>query len=171
MRNTIYIIAVFILIIFQVGVLGPLHLTETNLPLVFVVVAAIISDFDSGLIITVTAGLFLTLLSDSTVGIVMLDFLLTFLGLYLVVNYLIAKEPNQIILFSSSASATVCYFVLYIVLASVWNFFHLSNLVVDLKYIFGQQLPENLILNFIFTYPIFRYFILIEKLFPKLKNA
>jgi hypothetical protein len=166
MRPIIWFLSLFILLIFQAGVLAPLHLAPISLILIMIVAAALLADFNSGLGLTLIGGLLLDFSSGVPDGLVTMSLLCVFLLLYFIVNSVLAREPSQIILFSSVASATIAYFVIFLSLNQIFSLVHLTTNL-GVKYVLTVELPLSLLFNLIFTYPIFQYYLWVQKLINK----
>jgi hypothetical protein len=152
MKYIIWFLSLFFLLVIQAGVLVPLHVPAVNLILVMVVAATLLSEFEFALGLTLTGGLLLDFVSGTPDGILTASTLIVFLLLYFIVNSIIAREPNQIILFSSVAATTIGYFLI------VELFYHTGY-----KFVLTRQLPWALLFNLLLTYPVFMYYLLIQK--------
>ncbi|MEJ0021278.1 MAG: hypothetical protein WDN47_01710 [Candidatus Doudnabacteria bacterium] len=162
MRPIIWFLSLFLLLIIQAGVLVPLHLAPVNLVLVMIVVAVLLADFNLGLGLTLTGGLLLDFVSGSPDGLVTMSLLGVFLLLYFIVNSVLAREVTQIILFTSVAVSTVAYFALFLIFNRIFGLFGLDT-ALDLPYMLSVGLPLMLLFNLIFTYPIFQYYLWMQK--------
>lgn len=168
MRPFIWFFSLFLLLIVQAGILIPLHLAPVNLILIMVVSCALLTELNLSLILTLTGGLLLDFVSGTPEGLVTMSLLVVFLLLYFVLNSIIAREPNQIILFSSVAAATVAYFIVFLILNQVFGFLRLGT-ALDTAYILRHELPLTIFFNLMFTYPVFQYYLWIHKWQIRLK--
>ena len=169
-RYFIWFLSLFLLLVVQAGVLVPLHLAPVNLILIMVVVAVILSDFDFGLILAILGGLLLDFVSGSSDGLATMSLLGAFLVLFFVVNTVLSREVSQIILFTSVIASTVSYFIFFLLFNQLFRIFGLSaNLSVN--YILTTELPLTLLFNIIFTYPVFQYYLWLQKLTHSKKVA
>lgn len=165
MRNLLWFFAVLIMLFIQTGILFPLRLTPVNLILIMVCSAALISEFNTGLIIAMIGGLLMDFLSGSPDGLITASLLFVFLILYFVLNSLISREPNRFVLFSAVAVATVGFFAFFLGFNQVFSFFKISNSI-NLEYYFSVQLPIALVLNLVLTYPVFKFCLWVQNLIP-----
>ncbi len=159
MKPFLWFLAILLLIIIQAGILIPLNLTAANLVLIFLVSAVLLSDFDQALALTLVSGLLLDFLSGLPDGVIMISLFAIFLILYFVVNTVLEREPNQIVLFTSVAAATIGFYLLIFVLRGLR----------DPAFLLLNQLPKALVLNLIFTFPVFRYYSKINQWLTHLK--
>jgi hypothetical protein len=153
-------------LIIQAGALVPLHLAAANLILIMVAVAGVLADFNLGLELALTGGLLLDFLSGVPDGIVTMSLLCVFLLLYFIVNSVLARESSRIILFTSVASASLAYFIIFLLFNQLFSLFRLTANF-DIPYVLTVRLPLSLLLNLIFTYPVFQYYLLVQKLASK----
>jgi hypothetical protein len=160
----------FLLLIIQAGVLIPLHLAPVNLILVTVAVAVLLADFNLGLSLTLIGGLLLDFSSGSPDGLITMSLLAVFLVLYFVVNTVLAKEPNQKVLFTAVFTATIGYFLFFLLFNQLFSLFHLSTSLGN-QYLLTRQLSVTLLFNLILTYPILKYYQWVEKLTLKFKSS
>ncbi|OGE80268.1 MAG: hypothetical protein A2660_01025 [Candidatus Doudnabacteria bacterium RIFCSPHIGHO2_01_FULL_45_18] len=156
MRNAIWILALFALVLVQGGILAPLKIEPINLLLVAVVSATILCTLNQGLLIVIVSGLFLDFLSRTPDGLVTASLLILFLILWFVLNEILAREPNLLIVFSSVAASTILFFLIF----TLFNSFFVQP---DIRYIFLTQLPLTLLWNLVLTYPVFKYFFWIHE--------
>lgn len=162
MKLIIWFLSLFILLVIQAGVLMPLHLAPVSLILIMVVVSALLADFNFGLGLSLAGGLFLDFASGTPDGLITMSILCVFVLLYFIVNSVLARDASQIILFTSVASATIAYFIIFLLLDQIFGLFQLTA---DLgyKYVLTVQLPLAVLFNLIFTYPVLKYYLWIQK--------
>ena len=168
MKYLIWLLAIFLLLVFQVGVLLPLHLTPVNLILVFLVVTVVMSDFDSSLVIALIGGMMLDLISGTADGMISLSMFTIFLILYFILHALVNKEPSNLILFSSVAVTSIVYFFVFLAFNAIFLIFRL-NQTLDYKYFLGSELILTLFFNLLFTYPVFKYYSYVQSWVTRLK--
>ncbi len=169
MKYLIWLFSIFFLLVIQIGALMPLQITAVNLILVFLVVAIVISDFDTSLAIALIGGVMLDLISGSADGIISMTMFSIFLIMYFILHTLLHKEPSMLILFSSVAITTIIYFFVFLGLNSIFLVFHLNH-VMDYKYFFGDKLISNLFFNLLFTYPVYKYYSVVQSWVTHLKS-
>jgi hypothetical protein len=169
MRNIIWFLSLFILLVIQAGILLPLHISHINLILIVVALAALLSDFNQGLVITVLGGLLLDFLSGSADGLLSMSMVISFLIVHLLLNEILARDANRFILAASVGGATVIYFAAFIVLTQIFGWIGLAG-EPDTRYLLSVQLPLSMMWNLIFTYPIFLFYTLIQNLVSKLPS-
>lgn len=160
MRNLIWLLALIVLLLVQQGILQPLHITSVHVVLIVTAIASLLSDFDQGLIIVLLGGLILDMLSPSLDGVVSISLVTVFLILHLILNEFLAKEPNQLILFSTVAVSTILFFAIFMILDQT----------VDAGYQLRVKMPMMVISNLIITYPIFKFYTWIQNLVSKLPS-
>ncbi len=160
MRYIIWTIAIFTLLILQGGIFLSFNMELISLPLLIVIISLLFSDFDFALFLAFISGLMLDFLSGSS-GVVLTAFVCTFLIMYFVINNVLDREPNLMILFSAVAAGTAAYFSVYLGVNQVLGIFQ-GTVPVNYKIFFLQDLPKALILNLIFTYPIFQFYTFVE---------
>jgi hypothetical protein len=157
MKPLIWFVSLFLLLIVQAGVLLPLRLAPVNLILVMILVAVLLSDFGLGLGLTITGGLLLDFVSGAPDGLITMSLLGIFLLAYFVLNTLLSRDPNQVILFTTVAGGTAAYIIFFLLFNQFFKIFHLGT-PVGVGYLFKVELPLSLLFNLIFTYPIFQYY-------------
>lgn len=162
MKYIIWFISIFLLLVFQAGVLVPLHLAPVNLILVLVVTAVLLADFNLAIGLTLAGGLMLDFISGVPDGLVTMSLLLVFLFLYFVVNYVLSREASQLVLFTSVAVGTASYYLFFLAFDQIFGIFHL-NAIFSVNYLLTVELPATLLFNLIFTYPIYLYFLQTQK--------
>jgi hypothetical protein len=169
MRNIIWFLALFFLLLVQGGILLPLHLVPVNLILVTVAMAVILSDFNQGLVITVLGGLLLDFVSGSPDGLISISLLVVFLIMRVVLNEILSREPNRFILAASVAGSTLIYFLTFLAVDRLFGFFNLTQKP-EIGYLLSVQLPLTMMWNLIFAYPIFRFYSVVQNLASKLPH-
>lgn len=162
MRPIIWLLSLLLLLIIQAGVLVPLNLTPVNLILVMVTVAVLLADLNLGLGLAITGGVLLDLAAGTPDGLMALSLLCVFLFLYWIVNSALAREPSQVILFTSVAAGTIAYFIIFLLLNRVFGVFGLSA-GLSTRYVLTVELPWSLMFNLLFTYPVFQYYLKVQK--------
>ncbi|HEX9503200.1 MAG TPA: hypothetical protein VF974_02655 [Patescibacteria group bacterium] len=163
MRNIIWLIALFILLLIQGGILLPLHLAPVNLILIVVALATILSDFKQGLIITILGGLLMDFVSGSPDGLITMSLLIVFLILHLILKEFLSREPNRFILVATVASGTILFYFAFLVVDQLFGIIHLAEKS-DVRYLLSVQLPLAVMWNLIFSYPVFQYYFLTQSL-------
>ncbi len=166
-RNIIWFIALFLLLLIQGGILLPLHISPVNLILVVVALSTILSDFKQGFIITLFGGLMLDFISGSPDGLITMSMIIVFLVLHLILREFLSREPNRFILAATVVVATIFYYLAFLVTDRLFVIVHLAEKA-DVGYLLTVQLPLSMMWNLIFAYPIFLYYSLIQNLASKL---
>ncbi len=169
MRNIIWFLVILFLILVQAGIFLPLHIAPVNLILILIVVSAILSDFTQGLAITLMGGVLLDFISGTPDGLISMSLVLTYLIVGFVLNEILSREANRLIIFASVAFGNIVYFLVFVSLTWLFRFFHLTN-TVDTKYLLSVQLPLALMWNTIFAYPIFIFYSWVQNLSQKLPS-
>jgi hypothetical protein len=169
MRNIIWFLALFLLLIIQAGILVPLSILPINLVLVTIALAAILIDFDTGLFISLVGGTFLGFVSGAADAILLLSSVVEFLIVYFIVHEVLARDPNRLILFGSAGFGTVIYFATYLGMVSLLGILGLVHKS-DLNFILSNQLPLTLMWNLVFVYPVLFYLNMVEKLIRRLSR-
>jgi cell shape-determining protein MreD len=169
MRNIIWFIALFLLLLVQGGILLPLRMAPVNLILIIVAMAVVLSDFNQGLVITLVGGLLLDFVSGSPDGLVSMSLLAVFLVMRFVESEILSREPNRFILAVSVAASTVLYFCVFLAVDRLFGFFNLTPKP-EVGFILSVQLPLTLMWNLIFAYPIFKFYSLTQNLASKLPH-
>jgi hypothetical protein len=167
MRNIIWFIAILFLVLIQAGVFMPLHIAPINLVLIVVVMAVILSDFSQGLAITLIGGILLDFISGTPDGLISMSLVTTYLIVGFVLNEILSREASRLIIFVSVAFGTIIYFLVFVSLAWLFRYFHLTS-IVDTKYLLSVQLPLTLMWNVLFAYPVFIFYSWIQNLAHKL---
>ena len=162
-HHLIWFLAILFLLLLQISVFTPLRLSLLNLLLVLIVVSLIFASFDFGLAISLLCGILLDFLSGSADGVISFTLVSVFLLMYFVINFIVAREPSLIILFSSVIGATIGYYLVFVAFNQLFGLFGLSDSI-NYTNLFRDQLSISLILNLAFTYPILRFYLFIEKL-------
>ncbi len=162
MRGLIWFSSLFILLIIQGGVLVPLHLSPVNLILIIAVVAVLLADFNLSLGLTLTGGLLLDFVSGTPDGLVTMSLLVVFLLLYFVVNSVLSRNVTLVILFSSVATATIAYFILFLLFNRLFGLLGLHS-PLSVSFLLTRQLPLTLFFNLLLTYPVLQYYLWIQK--------
>ncbi len=168
-RNIIWFIALFILLLVQGGILLPLHIAPVNLILITVALATILSDFKQGFIITLLGGLLLDFVSGSVDGLITMSLVSVFLILHLILKEFLSRDPNIYILAATVAGATLLYYFAFLGVNQLFGILNLATKS-DTGYLLKVQLPLAMMWNLIFSYLIFHYYILVQKLASKLPS-
>ena len=170
-RNIIWLIGILGLLILQTAVLLPLGVGPVNLLLVLVVVSLLFAGFDFGLGLAVGAGVILDFLSGAPDGIFALTFVVVFLLLYFIINNVLSREPNLLILFSSVAASTISYFIFLMIFNQLFKVVHLGS-EINWRAVVLSDLPWSLFFNLLATYPVSRYYLAFENFNQRfIKNA
>jgi hypothetical protein len=167
MRNIIWFLALFILLLIQGGVLLPFHMVPVNLILIVVALTTILSDFKPGLIITLLGGLLLDFLSGSADGLITMSLLIVFLVLQLILSEFLSREPNKFILAATILGATIVYYLAFFIASKLFVVFGLADNP-DARYLFTILLPLAIMWNLLFAYPVYLYYIVVQNLASKL---
>jgi len=170
MRNIIWFVALFLLLLIQGGILLPLHIAPVNLILIMVAMAVILSDFNQGLAITLIGGLLLDFVSGSPDGLVSISLLTVFLIMRVVMNEILSREPSYYILAASVAVSTLVYFLAFLAVDRLFGIFSLTQKP-EVGYILSVQLPLTIMWNLIFAYPIFLLYSFVQNLASKLPHG
>lgn len=168
MRPLIWFLSLFILLVVQAGILEPLRLSPVNLVLIMVVVVSLSADFNLGLGLTIAGGLLLDFVSGSPDGLVTMTLMAIFLILYFVVNSVLSREPNQMVLFTAVAAATISYFIFFLLFNQLLGLLNLSTSL-GVGYLFTRELPLMLVFNLLLTYPVLKYYQWVQGLTLKFK--
>jgi len=169
MKFILWLIAIFVLLIVQVGILKPLNIFPVNLLLIVITIAALTFEFEFGLFLVLISGIMLDFISGLPDGLLIASSFATYLILYFTFSALLVSESNLVILFSSVLAATVIFFVLYLVFHQLLFALHLTTKI-DIAYLFKVSLPIEALFNLVFTYPIYKFFSWIQKI-THLKQA
>lgn len=169
MRNIIWFLALTLLLVVQAGILMPLKITPVSLILIAVTMATLLSEFNQGLIITLMGGIILDFTSGFPDGIFTISFLIVFLGMQLILNEFLTREPNRFVIGVAVAGSTLVYFLAIVIVNYVFTWFHLISQI-DLQYWITVRLPLMLMWNLIFAYPIFYYYLIVQNLASKLPS-
>jgi hypothetical protein len=168
-RNSIWFVAIFILLLIQGGILLPLHIAPVNLVLILVALSTILSDFRQGLILTLLGGLLLDFVSGSADGLITMSLLVVFLILHLLLREFLSRDANRFILLASVASATIFYYFAFLGVNQLFSFVQLADKM-DVRYLLSVQLPLAVMWNLIFTYPLFYYYLMTQNLASKIRS-
>lgn len=143
MRYFFWALIIFALLLVQNAILQPLRL-PASLLLVLVIVSLLFAEFNFGLGLALACGIVLDFLSGSPDGIMSVVFVSVFLLMYFAVNFILSREPNLPILFSSVAVGTTVYFLLLL----------LAGRLLGRSWLFAKDFPLTLFINLLATYPI-----------------
>lgn len=169
MKYLIWVVAIFILLVVQAGILLSLHLQLANLPLVILLIGLLFAEFEFAQILALICAAGLDLASG-TAGTAVLAMLILFYLMHFAVNNIVDREPNQLILFATVAGGTVIYFGLF------WTVhFAFGRLGAQVPGLAGREfflmdLPVAIVLNLVFTYPVFMFYNAVESLSRKLSR-
>jgi hypothetical protein len=167
MRNIIWFIALFILLLIQGGILLPFHMVPVNLILIVVALSTILSDFKPGMIITIMGGILLDFASGAADGLITISLLTVFLVLQLVLREFLSREPNRLILAATILGATIIYYLSYSIVNKLFMLVGLAGNP-DVNYLFTVQLPLAMMWNLIFAYLVYLYYVLVQNLASRL---
>lgn len=162
MRNFLWLIAIFFLVVVQIGILQPLGIAAVSLMLILVIFSVILSDFNQGLFITLASGVMTDFISGLPDGLLTLSLLAVFLSLHFIQHKILAREINRIMLFASVGFGTIIYFAAFLIFGGLSYFFRLMPKP-DLSFIILRNLPLALILNLVFAFPMFVYYLYLQK--------
>ncbi|MBX4186665.1 MAG: hypothetical protein KW802_00165 [Candidatus Doudnabacteria bacterium] len=166
LRNIIWFLALFILLLLQGGILIPLHIAPVGLIVIIIALAPVLSEFKQGLIVTLLGGLLLDLASGAPDGLITMSLLSMFLIVHVTLKEFLSREPNKFILGSSVALGTIIYYISFVGFSRLFVILHLLGKP-DISYLLQNQLPRAVIWNLIFTYPMFYYYLLTQNLVSK----
>jgi len=155
MKYFIWFVVLFCLLLIQGGIFTPLHIMA-NLILIVVALAALLSDFNVGLIITLMGGIMLDFTSGSTDGLVSISLLTAFLLMYSLVNEILPRETSLQVLVAAVGGSTIVFFILFLILS--------RN--PDIRYILIHRLWIQLFWNLIWTYPVYYLYLFIQNVEP-----
>lgn len=156
MRIAIWIVAVFILLALQVGILVPLSIAPVNLVLVLLVLALLLDSPQTAVVIASTGGVMMDLLSGAGDGL----FTFSLLGvtgiMYFLFEVFLNRDLNNWIVAGSIAAATCLYALVLFGVNSVFGLFghgagfNFSNFIT-------QYVVWSLLFNLLLTYPVWYY--------------
>jgi len=143
MRNLVIFFSILLLLLIQDSILQPFRIEPVNLVLLFLVFTVLFSEFDEGLLVALVGGLLLDFVSGVTDGVIALSMVLIFLIGHFILNSLIARESNRIILVSSVATASLLFWTAQSFVLNDWR-------LLNLAWFTG--------FNLLFTYPVLKYY-------------
>lgn len=158
-------LAVLLLLILQTAIFDSFGLGQQspNLVLLLIVLFAVFSDFWQGLIVSMIGGILLDFSSGLPDGLFLIAVLLTFLTLFMVRGFFTTRSENRASLIGFVALSSVEFFVLTLLINQMFKLFHLSHVFYYRPLLF-KQLPLNLVLDVLFIYPVFYYYLLVDRL-------
>jgi hypothetical protein len=161
MRIFIWVLATFLLLTLQLGVLAPLHIAPVNLILIFLILALLSDRLQSATIIALSGGLMLDFLSSARDGMITLAFLSTLAIIYFLLEVFLNRQLNNLILGVSVAGGTWIFALCLFVSNWVFNWFDGGQLI-NFRHFATEQIFWSLLFNLILAYPVWKYLSLVE---------
>lgn len=166
MKILIWVLAIFILLVLQAGVLVPLHLGAANLVLVLVVVVFLSGGWDTALMVSLIGGLMLDFLSGNAVGLITMSLLSVLIAAHLMFEAFLTSESGWLIRLTTIAVATWIFGLSLLGFNWLFNLFYLG-VAINLKSFLFDQWILSLILNLALTYPVVKYLQLVKFIISK----
>ena len=170
MRYVIWISGIFLLLVLQIAVLVPLHLWPVNLILVFMAVALLLGGFQTALFICLAGGIMLDFVTGTTDGLITFSLLVLLITIYLLFETFFAHESNQLVLFATVAASTWLYGLFLLVFNELFNLLG-QGWPLEWHNFLLNQFVWSLIFNLLLTYPVIKYFNLIDVWTRKMKKS
>lgn len=155
MKYLLLIVAIFLLLVLQAGLVNQ-FIVGGDLLLIFAVVSLILHYDRDSWFIFIVSGLLMDFTSGTIDGSMIICMLAVFAGIYVFLNKFVTREPNRLVLFSSVGFATVIFSM---VLVLVNKFFVLIGIdrPLDYQYILGKKLLIDILVNAALCYPVLVY--------------
>jgi len=160
MKYLIWIIAIFLLLVVQAGVLVPLHLGAGNLVLVLMILAFLAEDWDTALMIGLIGGVMLDLLSGSTFGMMTMSLLTVLILANLAFEAFLTRE-TWLVTYTAVGAMSWTFVLILLAFNWIFNLFH-GGVAVNLRSFFFDYGVIGLIVNLVAVYPILKYLELIK---------
>lgn len=169
MRIAILIVAVFILLALQAGVLVPLGIVSANLVLILLVLALLLDSPQTAVTIAASGGVMLDFLSGTGDGLFTLSMLGVMGVMYFLFEVFLNRDLNNWIVAGSIAAAT--WLFAFILFGANWLFNWFSQGAgVNVSSFVTHYLAWSLLFNLLLTYPIWYYLTGIEFVIKKLSR-
>jgi hypothetical protein len=160
MRTVIWIIAVFVLLALQAGILGNLHFLPAvpGLLVIFCAVAMAREAWPDTAIVVAVSGIMLDFVSGLPDGI-----LLIALGLasgfgYVLLHWWLARDYNNWILLVAAGAVTIVNFLATLGVAKLFSLAGLGG-GLDYGYLLGHELVWAVVLNLLLAFPVYLYYV------------
>jgi hypothetical protein len=170
MRFAIWILAVFILLALQAGVLLPLHIAPANVILILLVLVLLLDSPQTALTIAGAGGVMLDFLSGTGDGLFTLSFLAVTGLMYFLFEVFLNRDLNNWIVAGSVAAATWLFALILFVGNWVFNWFGLGA-GLDISSFAWQYVVLSLLFNLVLTYPIWYYLSAVELVISKVDRS
>ncbi len=157
MKNFLWVLIIFGLIVLQAALLRPLHMTTVNLSLLLIVASIMFATLNQTLLLAVAAGIMIDFVSAAPDGFFSLIFLGTALTAYFLFNQLLSRHPSRLVMFGSVVFASILFNLWFLAINSLFGVFNLSLPIIFNDFLMRQVLLA-LLFNLLFAYPIFQFY-------------
>lgn len=138
--------------------LGPVG----NLLLILVIVATVFESYKFALTTAVISGLTLDLTSSTLDSTLILAMVGTFAFVYYMVNNLLSRQEDWVILLATVGMSTIVFSLLVVLVNKIFGIINLG-MYLDLGFIFGRKLILDLVFNLLLAYPVFYFQLLVKR--------
>ncbi len=168
MKYLLYFLAIFFLFILEAGVFSQFYFLPVIPPLV-IVFSALLIPLDGrqlSIFSIIASGVLLDFLSSQPDGILLLSLVIACLVNYVLINWWLVRDYNIGILFISTAATILVYFVSVLILAKLFTVIGIGR-DIEYGYLLTHGLVWSLLLGLVFTYPVYYYYLLLQKITQK----
>lgn len=170
MKYVILVVALFILLVIQTGLLPQVGLDGIgNLILLFVIVTILFSEIHDWLPVAIIAGLALDLASSSIAGTATLAMIITGFAIFGLINKVMAREANQLILLICASLGTIIFSISFLLINKLLNVLG-TGAAISFEFVLGRKLLFDLIFNLVLIIPIFYYYQLTQKIYKRING-
>jgi hypothetical protein len=163
MKYFLYIVGILVLLVFQAGVLVPIGIRDAgNLVLVFTILAVIHEEFTFSLIAALITGLVLDFVSGTIDGTMIICTLAVLGFTNLLIYRFIPKEQTWLILLIIISANTILFSLVLVAFGNIFAKLNLNS-ALDISYLLVSKLAMDLLINLVFTYPIYWFYRFILK--------
>ncbi len=165
MRIFIFTVAIFLLLVLQAAVLAPLHFVPVNTVLVLLILALMFEDFNTALLVALSGGIMLDLLSGTSLGLITLSLvLLVSLG-QVAFELFLARQPRWPLLGIAVLTGTAGWGICFLAVNWLFGWFG-RGVFVGWTEFWRNQL-WLIFFNLILIYPVLKYLSLINWVYAK----
>ncbi len=163
MKNFIWVLIIFLLVVLEGALLKPLHLAPVNLVLLLVMASIMFSTLNQTLLLAVAGGIIVDFVSATPDGFFALIFLGTSLTVYFLFNQLLSRHPGRLVMFGSVVFASIVFNLWFLGLNSLFGIFHAARPLLLSDFLL-RQVSLALVFNLLFAYPMFEGYSYVQSL-------
>src|SRR5690348_8747978 len=121
MKTFIWILIIFLAVLLQASLLGPLHIWPLNLVLLLIVSSIMFGTLNHTLLLAVDGGLMIDFVTAVPDGFFALIYLATALTAYFFFNQLLSRHPSRLVMLGSVLFASLIFNLWFLAINLAFN--------------------------------------------------